>query len=112
MLDADYQTYVNKQNVEITRLRGNLKVASTLTDRYLSTKQLAIAYSKFNSDSALVYYKECLEMGYATGNKEWCQEACIDEIRIYADRGDDFSATDMIRQRQSWRRTPQLYSRI
>lgn len=93
---ARYQNYVNKQNNEITRLRGNLKVASTLTDRYLSTKQLAIAYSKFNSDSALVYYKECLEMGYATGNKEWCQEACIDEIRIYADRGDDFSATNIL----------------
>lgn len=93
---ARYQNYVNRQNNEITRLRGNLKVASTLTDRYLSTKQLAIAYSKFNSDSALVYYKECLEMGYATGNKEWCQEAFIDEIRIYADRGDDFSATNIL----------------
>lgn len=91
-----YQTYVNKQSAEITRLRGNLKVASTLTDRYLSTKQLAIAYSKFNSDSALVYYKACLEMGNATSNEEWCQEAYIDEIRIYADRGDDFSATNIL----------------
>lgn len=93
---ARYPLYIKKQEEEITRLRGNLKVAFTLTDRYLSTKQLAIAYSKFNSDSALFYYKKCQDMGLASGNKEWCQEASIDEIRIYADRGDDFSATNIL----------------
>lgn len=99
MLDqevARYPLYIKKQQDEITRLRGNLKVASTLTDRYLSTKQLAIAYSKFNSDSALFYQKKCQDMGLATGNKEWYQEANIDEIRIYADRGDDFTATNIL----------------
>lgn len=88
--------YVTKQNSEISRLKGNLKVASTVTDRYLSLKQLGMAYSKFNSDSALFYFKKCQDLGASMHNKVWYQEACIEEVLIYADRGDDFSATSLL----------------
>lgn len=88
--------YIAKQDSEISRLKGNLKVASTSTDKYLSLKQLGMAYSKFCSDSALFYFKKCQELGTSMNNKEWYQEACIEEVFICADRGDDFSATSIL----------------
>lgn len=88
--------YITKQDSEISRLKGNLKVATTVTDRYLSLKQLGMAYSKFNSDSALFYLKKCQELGISMNNKEWYQESSIEEVLICADRGDDFSATSIL----------------
>ncbi len=91
------KTYIEKKEAEISRLRGNLQVATNVTDQYLSTKQLAVAYSKFNSDSALIYLRKCQELGRAMNNKEWFQDACIAEAHVYGDRGDDFSAMSVLK---------------
>lgn len=85
-------TYVAKQEQELKRLRGNLRVATSVTDRYLSMKQIVDAYAKFNSDSALFYLKRCEDLAVREGNKLWLEESMIKEAFIYADRGDDFAS--------------------
>lgn len=90
---AQSQVYAEKQERETQRLKGNLRVATTYTDKYLSLKQIVQAYSKFNSDSALVYLHQCQSYGVKYGNEEWVQEAIIQEAYIYADRGDDYAST-------------------
>lgn len=96
MLDREVamsHVYVEKQEKEIQRLKGNLRVATTYTDKYLSLKQIVQAYSKFDSDSALVYLRKCQSYGVKYGNEEWVQEAIIHEAYVYADRGDDYAST-------------------
>lgn len=93
---ANSQVYVKKKQAEIERLKGNLNVAVNTTDRYLSCKQLAEAYMKFDSDSALVYWTKCHTLGEKNGNKEWMQEAAINKAYVEADRGDSFIAISKI----------------
>lgn len=85
---ANSSLYEKKKQEEIDRLKGNLKVATQLTDRYLSMKQIAHSYIKFHSDSALVYLQRCYNMGKTHRQPEWMQEAVIYQSYILADRGD------------------------
>lgn len=85
---ADKDYYINRRQKEIDRLTENLSVASTVTDRYLTCKQLAKAYTKFNSDSALTYLHRCYDLGVRTGNKAWTQDALVQYAFVFADRGD------------------------
>lgn len=90
--------YIEKQEKEIQRLKGNLRVATTSTDKYLSLKQIVQAYCKFDSDSALVYLRQCQNIGERYHNEEWVQEAIIQEAYTYADRGDDYASTVALEQ--------------
>ncbi|MCR5077662.1 MAG: DUF6377 domain-containing protein [Prevotella sp.] len=90
---ANSGTYIKQKEAEITRLKGNLSVAALPTDRYLSIKQIAIAYSKFDSDSALAYLNRCYQLGEQTKNTEWMQDATIRQAFVFADRGDSFTST-------------------
>lgn len=94
---AERAVYVKRKQAEIDRLKGNMSVAVNTTDRYLSCKQTAEAYSKFNSDSALVYWGRCYAIGREAGNRGWMQEAIIKEAYVEADRGDSFAAMWKIR---------------
>ena len=86
--------YVRMKEAEIQHLKNNLQFAVLTTDRYLSYKQIAYAYAKFNSDSATAYLHRCYELGQHTHNEVWMQDALIGEAFIYADRGDSYiSAT-------------------
>lgn len=85
---ADKDYYINRRQKEIDRLTENLSVASTVTDRYLTCKQLVKAYTKFNSDSALTYLHHCYDLGVRTGNKAWTQDALVQYAFVFADRGD------------------------
>lgn len=90
---AQSGTYIKQKEAEVTRLKGNLSVASLPTDRYLSLKQIAGAYAKFDSDSALQYLNRCHKLGEQENNKEWMQDAVIQQAFIFADRGDNFTST-------------------
>lgn len=94
---ANSAAYVQKKQAEIDRLKGNMNVAVNITDRYLSCKQIAEAYIKFDSDSALVYWGKCYGMGERAGKREWMQEAVINEAYVEADRGDSFASIWKIR---------------
>lgn len=82
--------YVRIKEAEIQHLKNNLRFAVLITDKYLSCKQIAYAYAKFNSDSATTYLHRCFELGRNTNNKAWMQDALIEEAFIYADRGDSY----------------------
>lgn len=90
--------YVKAKVVEIARLKGNYKVASSSIDKYLSCKQIVEAYAKFNNDSALVYLQQCMKMGKQERRKDWVQETTLTGSFIYADRGDDFISTSYLNQ--------------
>lgn len=93
---ANSPNYVRKQEREIERFKGYLSVSTTITDRYLSCKQLANAYAKFNSDSAFYYLSKCYDYGRKTKNQEWIQHAIIKQAFIYADRGDKFISANRL----------------
>ena len=88
--------YTRKKLDEIERLKGNLRAATLPVDRYLSCKQVATAYSHVMSDSALVYYRRCLDIAKAEGNAVWAQEAAIGQAIVFADRGDNHIAKESI----------------
>lgn len=85
---ANSHNYVRLQEKEIERFKGYLSVSTNITDRYLSCKQLANAYAKFDSDSAFYYLSKCYDYGKKAKNIEWIQQALIKQAFIYADRGD------------------------
>ncbi len=93
---ANDSIYIRKKIDEIERLKGNLRAATLPVDRYLSCKQVAMAYSHVMSDSALVYYHRCLEIAKAEGNAVWAQEATILQAIVFADRGDNHIAKENI----------------
>lgn len=82
--------YVQKKENEIRRLKDNLRLAVTATDRFLSCEQVAEAYSAFDSDSAIVYYQRCKNIGIENKNKVWLQTAVLGQAYVLATRGDNF----------------------
>lgn len=88
--------YTSRKQTEIQRLKNNLKLAVQQTDRYLSSKQIAHAYSHFCSDSALVYYQYCDDYGKKNDNLIWIQDASIHQAFVLADRGDSNLAFDRL----------------
>lgn len=97
-LDAEVgrsAVYINQKEAEIERLKNNLRVATFVSDRYLSCKQLYIAYCKFNPDSAELYARKCHGYGVQTGNAEWQQESLLGLAALYTLRS-DFTTTAML----------------
>lgn len=90
--------YIEKKRAEINRLKQNLSVASFLPDKYLSSKQLLTAYSKFNPDSAEYYSRQCYDYGVQAGNLEWQQEASLDLALIYILRCDFYPVNGILQK--------------
>lgn len=88
---------MNKEE-EIRRLKNNLQLAVLPTDKYLSCEQIAVAYSLFDSDSALFYYQKCHDYGSIKNNKAWMDNATIKQAFIYAERGDNFISFNKLQQ--------------
>ncbi len=82
------EIYVKQRQAKINRLKGNLRAVVGNTDRYLTCKQIAECYIKFDSDSALYYFKQCEKQGVNAKNLLWQQEALIYQAFVLADRGD------------------------
>lgn len=87
---AKSNIYLQRKENECARLKGNLRLAVTPIDRYLSCAQVAEAYSHFKSDSALVYLHRCRHIGETTHNSVWVMESTIAEAQVLANRGDNY----------------------
>jgi hypothetical protein len=87
ILDKQDEFIKARQN-KINQLKGNYQVAEQPIDQYLSCKQLASAYVKFDSDSAIHYFQECERLGKKYNRPDWVQDALIRIAYVFADRGD------------------------
>lgn len=95
LLDADVAQYATYTSLKLSKIQGyknNLKMAVLDADAYLSCKQIADAYSRFDSDSALYYLQRCYNYGMHDNNEVWKQDAVIHSAYILADRGDNYIA--------------------
>lgn len=84
------KTYQQRKENNIQRLKGNLRLAVTPTDLYLTCEQVAVAYAHYDSDSALVYYQKCRDLGAKEHKDVWVQTAVLGQAKVFADRGDNF----------------------
>ncbi len=95
---AHDSVFTAKRQAEIDYYKRNLHEAATLSERYVTNRHIAHAYSKFCSDSALVYFRRCQDMGQSANNRLWVEDAMIQQAIVLADRGDNYLSSMMLQQ--------------
>lgn len=88
--------YYRQKEENISQLKRNLHSSVFLQDKYAYSKRIGTEYCKFQTDSALHYFNQCLEYGMQENNLQWKHEATLNKAYVFMLRNEIRKADDLL----------------
>lgn len=82
--------------IELAELRRKRENSSTTNKKYIANSMLFDAFATYQSDSALKYVDQNIQLAKETGNKEWEARSIIDKAGLLAATGLLSQSVDLI----------------
>jgi hypothetical protein len=93
---ADYQSYSNKKEIEINKLKGLLKYTSTDLQKYAIYGKLYSEYKSYQSDSALIYARKSFQIAEKLNDIQKINTARLNLASIMGTLGMYKEATEIL----------------